>query len=64
MTEIPAYVAKLYNIRLSRQEVEEWPTEGVDDPHSPGKKVYLKVHKFCGAAMVHKLDLIAFLERL
>ena len=62
--EVKAYMRKLYNIATSGDVIENWTIKGVEDPRDPSKKIYLKVHRFCGKFYVHKQDLIAFCEAI
>ncbi len=60
--EVRPYIAKMYNVNVADEDVEEWATKGMSHPSLDNTRVYLKLHKFCGRLMIHKVDLNTFLE--
>lgn len=61
ISEVPAFLKKLYGIRTSTKTVYMWRKYGVT---ADGRRIYLKTTTMAGARMVSKPDLMAFLKAM
>ena len=62
MAEVPVYMKRTYNLKVSYTTVQSWAKTGYDSTKNPGTKVYLQVTSMVGRRMVKKADLEAFLS--
>ena len=62
VAEVPMYLKRLYNLRISRQAINRWILHGVPSSRPGGGRIYLACTRFAGRMYVKKSDLLAFCE--